>query len=118
MTQPIRIVAALASLALVALVLDLIRRRRIKEELWFAWLAASIVPLVCSVWLGPWAALARLLGVHYEPTLLMVVGILFSQVLILYLSVVLSSVMRQNQRLAQEVGTLAWRLEQVERARR
>src|SRR5206468_214451 len=59
MSQPIQLVAIVASLALVVLVLDLIRRQRIKEELWFAWLVASLGPLACSLWLAPWAAAAR-----------------------------------------------------------
>ena len=116
MSQPIQLVGALASLALAGFVLELIRRRRMKEELWFAWLAATIVPLVCSLWLAPWAAVAHWLGIRYEPTLLMILGIFFCLVLILYLSTVISSLMRQNQRLAQEIGYLEWRLGQVERA--
>ena len=110
MMQPIRIVAALASLALAVLVLDLIRRRRIKEELWFAWLVASLGPLVCSLWLAPWAAVAHWLGIRYEPALLMIVALFFALSLMLYVSTVLSTLMRQNQRLAQEVAYLSWRL--------
>ncbi len=116
MSQPIQLIAIVASLALVALVLDLIRRQRIKEELWFAWLIASLGPLVCSLWLGPWTALAHALGMHYEPALLLTGGVFFSLLLLLYFTTVLSSLMRQNQRLAQEVAYLGWRLEQLGRA--
>jgi len=113
MFQPIRIAAIVASLALVGLVCELIRRRRIKEELWFAWLVASLGPLACSLWLGPWAALARWLGILYEPALLMIVGLFFSVLLMLYVTTVLSALMRQNQRLAQEVAYLSWRLDKL-----
>ena len=113
MFQPIRIAAVVASLALVVLVCELIRRRRIKEELWVAWLLASLGPLACSLWLGPWATLARWLGIHYEPALLMIVGLFFSVLLMLYVTTVLSALMRQNQRLAQEVAYLSWRLDKL-----
>lgn len=113
MTQPIQLVAALASLALAALVLVLIRRRRIKEELWFVWLLATFGPFVCSLWLTPWATLAHWLGIRYEPALLMIVGLFFAVILMLYVSTVLSTLMRQNQRLAQEIAYLSWRLDKL-----
>lgn len=116
MSQPIRIVVALASVALAVLVLDLIRRQRIKEELWFAWLLAGFGPLVCSLWLAPWATLAHWLGIAYEPALLMIAGIFFALVLILHQTTVISTLMRQNQRLAQEVASLRWRMDRTERA--
>jgi len=113
MFQPIRIAAVLASLFLLVLVFELIRRRRIKEELWFAWLAASLGPLACSLWLGPWATVAHWLGIRYEPALLMIVGLFFTVILSLYVSTVLSALMRQNQRLAQEVAYLNWRVDKL-----
>jgi hypothetical protein len=114
MLQPIRIAAVLASLFLLGLVFELIRRRRIKEELWFAWLVASLGPLACSLWLGPWATVAHWLGIRYEPALLMIGGLFFAVVLMLYVTTVLSTLMRQNQRLAQEIAYLSWRLDQVD----
>jgi hypothetical protein len=114
MLQPIRIAAVIASLFLLALVFELIRRRRIKEELWFAWLVAGLGPLICSVWLGPWATVAHWLGIRYEPALLMIVGLFFAVVLMLYVSTVISALMRQNQRLAQEVAYLNWRLDKLD----
>lgn len=113
MFTPIRIAAVVASLALVGLVGELIRRRRIKEELWFAWLVASLGPLACSLWLGPWARAAHWLGIQYEPALLMIVGLFFSVLLMLYVTTVLSALMRQNQRLAQEVAYLSWRVDKL-----
>jgi hypothetical protein len=113
MFTPIRIAAVVASLALVGLVGELIRRRRIKEELWFAWLVASLGPLACSLWLGPWATAAHWLGIQYEPALLMIVGLFFSVLLMLYVTTVLSALMRQNQRLAQEVAYLSWRVDKL-----
>jgi hypothetical protein len=114
MLQPIRIAAVLASLFLLGLVFELIRRRRIKEELWFAWLVAGLGPLVCSVWLGPWATVAHWLGIRYEPALLMIVGLFFAVVLMLYVSTVISALMRQNQRLAQEIAYLSWRVDKLD----
>ena len=112
---PLQAVATLLSLGLVALVVRLIRRRRLKEELWAPWLLATLGPLLCSMWLEPWTRLARWLGIRYEPALLMLVGIFFALGLLLYLTVVISGLMRQSQQLAQDVAQLTWRLERMER---
>ena len=51
--QLFRTVAAVGSLALTVLVLELIRRRKLKDELWLPWLVLAIAPLVASVWVAP-----------------------------------------------------------------
>ena len=109
--QLFRTVAAAGSLALTALVVELIRRRKLKDELWLPWLLLAIAPLVASVWVAPWAGLARWLGVRYEPALLLGGGVLLALAMLLHLTVVVSGLMRQNVRLAQEVASLRLQLE-------
>lgn len=99
-------VAAIGSIVLTAIVLELIRRRKLKDELWVPWLIVAIAPLLASLWISPWAALARWLGIVYEPALLLGLGILMSISMILYLTVVISTLMRRNLRLAQEFALL------------
>ena len=43
----------------------------------------------------------------------MIVGLFFSVLLMLYVTTVLSALMRQNQRLAQEVAYLSWRVDKL-----
>lgn len=105
--------AALSSIALTAIVVELIRRRRLKDELWLPWLLVAIAPLITSLWISPWAALARGLGIQYEPALLLGFAILLCFALLLYLTVVVSGLMRQNLRLAQELGILRLRLDPI-----
>jgi len=104
-------VAVVSSLALTAIVFELIRRRLLKDELWLPWLVVAIAPLVTGVWIAPWAALARWLGIAYEPALLLGVGLLLCFALLLYLTVVVSGLMRQNLHLAQELALLRLKLE-------
>jgi hypothetical protein len=115
--QNFQILAVVGSLALIGLVLELIRRRALKEELWVPWIAVSLAPLVAGLWIEPWARLARWLDVRYEPVLLVAAGIALSIGLILYLTVVISSLMRQNQKLAQEIALLRERVERLGDAR-
>ena len=109
--RPFQLFIAASSLALTLLVLELIRRRKIKDELWLPWLVVSITPFVMSRWISPWAQLARILGIAYEPALLLMLGLLLCLALILYLTVVVSTLMRQNLRLAQEMALLRERVD-------
>jgi hypothetical protein len=104
-------VAALSSLVLITLVLELIRRRKLKDELWVPWLLVAGAPLVLSLWIRPWAALAHWLGIAYEPALLLALATLLGFAMLLYLTVVVSSLMRQNLRLAQDLALLRMRVE-------
>jgi hypothetical protein len=106
-----RTLIGLGSISLAALILELIRRRKLKEELWLPWLAVSLAPLAMSIWISPWATVARWLGFAYEPALLLAVGLLLSFAMILYLTIVVSTLLRQNLRLAQDVAHLAYRLD-------
>jgi hypothetical protein len=115
--RPFQAVVALSSLAFTVLVLELIRRRKIKDELWLPWLLVSATPFVMSLWLGPWELLARWLRIAYEPSLLLMAGILICIGLVLYLTVVVSTLMRQSLRLAQDVALLRHRLEMLPEAR-
>ena len=115
--RPFQIFVAASSLGLTLLVLELIRRRKIKDELWLPWLVVSITPLIMSLWISPWAGLAHLLGIAYEPALLLMLGLLLCLALILYLTVVVSTLMRQNLRLAQEMALLRERIESTARSR-
>jgi len=115
--RPFQIFVAAGSLALTVFVLELIRRRKIKDELWVPWLVVSITPFVMSLWISPWAGLAHLLGIAYEPALLLMLGLLLCLGLILYLTVVVSTLMRQNLRLAQEMALLRERIEATAGAR-
>lgn len=108
-----QIVAVLGSLGLLGLVLELIRRRALKEELWVPWLAVGVAPLAVGLWIEPWERLARWLDILYEPVILLVGGIALSIAMILYLTVVISSLMRQNQKLAQELAVLRERVDRM-----
>ena len=99
-------VAALASLVLTGIVLELIRRRKLQDRLWIPWLLVSLAPLVLSLTTRTWGELARSLGVAYEPSLLLALGLLMAFSMILYLTVVVSTLLRRNLLLAQEIACL------------
>lgn len=106
----------LAGLAvLLVIVLELVRRRRFREEYSLLWIATVIVLLVLSLWKGFLKLIAKSLGIIYPPSALFVVGSVFILAILLHFSVVISSFKTENQELARRFAILELRLKQLEK---
>jgi hypothetical protein len=111
----ISIAAAIGSLLLLLIVLELIRGRRLKERYALLWLATGLVLLVLSVWRGGLNTIAGWLGVSgYPPAILFAAAIMFVIAVLLHYSTVLSKLTDDNVVLAQEVALLRARLDALE----
>lgn len=109
-----RLVAILVSLILLLVTVQLIRKRKLREEYALLWLIATFSILILSIFGGIVGSLARFLNIAYSPTLPLVAGILFALVVLLSLSVALSNQANQNRDLAQEIALMEYRLRQLE----
>jgi len=108
---PVTIVAAIASLALLVVVFELIRSRRLRERYALLWLLTGVVLLVLSLWRGGLNTIAGWFGVEtYPPAMLGAVGALFFLVVLLHYSTVISRLYDQNVILAQRLALLEQRL--------
>jgi hypothetical protein len=107
----ISIAGAVASVLLVLVVLELIRKRRLKERYALLWLATGIVLLVLSAWREGLNTIAGWLGVTgYPPAVLFAVATLFVLLVLLDYSTVISKLADQNTVLAQRLALLEERL--------
>jgi hypothetical protein len=106
----VQIVAIAVSSVIFVIIIELIRRNRLKERYSLIWLAASVMLIVFSIWRGLLHSLALAIGVYYPPSFLFIVAIFFLLLLLLHFSVILSSLSENNKRLAQEIGILKERL--------
>jgi hypothetical protein len=115
---PVRVsvFAAIASLILVFVVLELIRSRRLQERYALLWLVTGGVMLVLAVWRDALGMLADFVGIAYPPSALFVLASLFILVVLLHYSTVLSKLSDENKILAQRIGLLEERLERHEGA--
>lgn len=95
------------------MVLELVRRRRLKEQYSLLWLFTGIIMFVLAIWRDLLEYLAHLLRIAYAPSLLFIVGIMFSFALIMHYSVIISRLSNQNVRLAQEVGIIQKELTEI-----
>ena len=110
----VSIAAAIASLVLLIAVLELVRRRRLREKYALLWILTAIVLLVLSVWRGAVTSIATALGVSYGPTVLFAVGALFVLVVLLHYSTVISALTDRTVVLAQRIAILEQRIEELE----
>lgn len=102
----VSIVAALVSLGLLFVVLELIRRRSLRERYALLWLLTAAVMLVLSLWRSGLDTLAGLAGIAYAPSALFAVGAVFVVVVLLHYSTVISRLSDENAILAQRVALL------------
>ena len=107
----VAIAGACASVLLVLVVLELIRKRRLRERYALLWLATGVVLLVLSLWRHGLNTIANWLGVEtYPPAVLFAVGVLFVLAVLLHYSTVISRLSQQNTILAQRLALLEQRL--------
>jgi len=102
----VQIVAVIISAALLLLVLELVRRRRLTEEYSFIWIVFALGLLVLSLWRESLHAVARWLDIYYPPALLLAALVFFVFVASLYFSVVVSRQREQLERLVEDIAIL------------
>ena len=103
----VSIAGAIASLILIAVILELIRSRRLRERYALLWLATGVVLLALSAWRDGLNTIAGWFGVTgYPPAVLFAVATLFIILVLLHYSTVISKLADQNAILAQKVALL------------
>lgn len=114
METRIQIVAILATAGLFFVVFELVRRRRLMERYALLWLFSTVVLLGLSVWKSLLEEVATAIGIFYAPSALFVIAFGFILVLLLHFSVIISRLADQNKVLAQRLGLLQERLDEMD----
>jgi hypothetical protein len=112
--MPVQLFAALASVLLLGIVIELIRERKLRERYALLWLATAGLILFFAVWRSGLHNLSKALGVAYPPNALFVLALLFVLVLLLHFSTVISRLSDRSTALAQRLALLEERLRAVE----
>lgn len=107
MIDRIQIVAVTVSVALLLLVLELVRRRKLTEEYSFLWIIAALVLLALSLRREILHTTARWLGVYYPPILLVMILIVIVFAASLCFSIIVSRQRQQIERLIEETAILS-----------
>jgi len=102
-----------ASVIALLVILELVRRRRLREEYSLLWLGTAIVMLVVGVWRDLLHGLADAVGIVYPPNLLFLLAALFLLFILLYFSTVITKLTQENKEIAQQVALLRYEVERL-----
>jgi hypothetical protein len=101
-----RIVAVGGSLAMLLFVVELVRRRRLKEEYSVLWIVTALILLLLSVWYGLLVAITHAIGAVLPTSTLFFAGLIFVIAMLLHFSVRVSQLERTVTTLVQELGII------------
>jgi len=99
-----QLIAIAGSLALLLLVIDLVRRRRLKEEYSFLWVMTALGLLVLATWLDLLRWVTTAIGGVAPSSTIFFFGLLFVFLMLLHFSVRVSAMERRLTTLVQEIG--------------
>ena len=102
----ITVLAVLASALLLLYILEMVRRRKLREEYSILWLVGGVIMLLFSRkrdWLE-WVSNA--VGIYYPPSFLFLIGMLFILLILIHFSITISRLYQMNKKIAQEIALL------------
>lgn len=111
------IMSLVVAFAALVLVIELLRRRRLREKYAAIWILISFGTFVVAAFPQLLGAIARLVGIQTPSNLLFFVSLMVLFAVSLQLSGEVGLLEEQSRRLAEEVGALRLRLDVIENAR-
>ncbi len=108
----IQILAISGSVCLIIFILNLIRKKRLREEFSILWLVTAFIFLLISIFRPLLDKFSYLLGIEYPPAALFLILILGLTMVCIHFSVAISEFKETNKKLLQEFGLLRAELEE------
>jgi len=105
----------LGCVVLAGILIELVRRHRLKERYSFLWFITISVLLMFTLRRAWLEELAHLVGVYYPPTALFLLLVFFMLLILIHYSTVISELLTDIQVLVQSLGILEARVRQLER---
>lgn len=106
-----KIVALVFSLGLLVLIIELVRRKKLREEYSFLWIITSFFIFLLVVWEGLFKLVMGLLGAQAPASTVFFCGIFFIVLISLHFSVKISRLTNQVKDLAQKLALMEQSLE-------
>ncbi len=106
--MPIRnqVIALIVGFGMFFLIIDLVRRRKLKEEYSWLWLITAVVILVFSLWFKLLKWTTYLIGAIAPSSTIFLFAFLFLVLISLHFSIVISNLSNRNKELAQQFAIL------------
>jgi hypothetical protein len=113
METRVQIVAIVGALALLMVVLEMVRRRRLLERYALLWLFAALVILALAIWRGALEQVAKAVGIYSPPNALFFIALGFVLLLLLHFSSAVSRLSDQSKVLAQRQAIIEQQLRRL-----
>jgi hypothetical protein len=115
--MPIRnqIVALMVSVGMLVLIIELVRRRKLREEYSWLWLLTVSTILLLSVWFGLLKWITHLVGALVPSSTIFLLAFLFLIFISLHFSVVISKLTHRDVELAQKYALLELELSELKK---
>lgn len=114
MNPRVQFIAVTATLLVAVLILELVRKRKLREEYSLLWLAAVVCLGILAFDRPIITTVSRILGVAYGPSALFIAAFAAGFLLLLHFSVAISRLIEREKILAQQLAILAHRLRKLE----
>lgn len=106
----VQILSILASLSLLLVILEAIRKRRLREQYALVWLLTGFILMLFSLWRSLLDRVSGLMGIYYPPSALLLLLTGLVVLILLSFSIVVSSLSVKVTRLSQKLALLEWEL--------
>lgn len=87
-------------------IIELVRRRKIKEEYSLLWLLSGVIICLLSLWHEAVVWITKIVGAVYAPSILFFFGLIFLALISIFYSIKLSGLSNQVKNLSQKLAIL------------
>ncbi len=101
-----KIVFISIGLVILTVIIELVRRRKLREEYTFLWLLIGVIALILPLWYNLLVELTYAIGAALPTSTLFFFGLLFVLLVNLHFSLKISSLTNQIKNLAQKIALL------------
>jgi len=101
-----KIFAIIISIAILVAIIELVRRRKLREEYSFLWLLVGALLFVLASWYGLLKAVTSFIGAGLTSSTLFFFGIIFLMLMNLHFSIKISDLTEKVKNLAQEIALM------------
>ena len=109
----IQYLAIIGSILMLIGIIELIRKKRLKEEYALLWVFGGVIFLCFAIWRMGLHHLSYLIGIAYPPATLLLILLMGAFAVLVHYSIVVTKLSEQNKRLIQEIGLLKWEVQQL-----
>ena len=106
MTLRQQIFALVLSIGLLVFIVEMVRRRKLREEYSWLWIITAVAIMVLATWFDLLEWLTRLIGAVVPASTLFMFGIFFLLIINIYFSMKISTLTTQVKNLAQKLAIM------------